>query len=374
MKVKYVKDLSKKDIKVLNSWKNKTQLNLNVEPHDTLESIYENCDKILEHIETHKTSKNSNYTHITRRDMIILLTRIMRDGGYEQTAQMLKEKYTQINNEWLKSEKKQKLDKNEFKNWVSHKDIYKRLVQLKANNHNNIISHYKYLLLSLMYYQPPLRRNYHNLQLIKNIADIQKDKNYLLNYGNKKYAYIIQNDKISKEQGAGIINIDSKTLNNIIYMSFKKYPRMFLFSNVDNNNEPIDIIKLDDIMTSLFNGKHTGIRIFRASYISWFYKNNVTIEKREELANKMRHSRYTAEMIYNKPSVKEYIKVEDVDNVPTDAGTRYREASAKYYKNNKYEISRKRHIKKANNTGIKPSDKIINKYDLKLDIVTGLYE
>ena len=87
-------------------------------------------------------------------------------------------------------------DNNEQKNYKNIKYFINILDELKFEKLCKL-DHMKYLLLSLLVYQPPLRTSsYNTVKFITNISDNDKINNFIL-IDNDNICYIINKDKIS---------------------------------------------------------------------------------------------------------------------------------------------------------------------------------
>jgi len=164
------------------------------------------------------------------------------------------------------------------------------------------------------------------------IVKMKKDKvprndgqNYLWNHDDK-YTIIINQDKVShqyKKGGTikyrlGKIDIESKTLTNIIDESLKTFPRKYILSLLTNRNNPLGKQNFERILNEIFEpeGKKVTVDILRSVYITHFYESNPTLLQREKLAKQMRNSVSVQEKSYRKIIKPKEDEVEEVEEGP----------------------------------------------------------
>ena len=174
----------------------------------------------------------------------------------------------------------------------------------------------------------------------------------------------------------------------ILNNSFIAFPRKYLFTQIRNTNNVMNSREYGRHLKGIYKDKNLSISILRASYISWFYKNNVDILSREQLAKQMRHSRHTAELLYCKIDTNACITNTDVNttvkivknnghtfdiktwsrNYQKENKDKFNNASKKYYHDNKFVISRKKVLKHLNKkSSAIPRKKSLQIYGLKFN-------
>ena len=239
----------------------------------------------------------------------------------------------------------------------------------------------KYLLLSLLVKQPPVRTSYYSsAQIVKNQSAINNDQNYiwLRRSGAKnKVDYVINVDKVSgarafSDYGDAFIEVSDPELIQLIYDSHKKYPRKYLIEETKNKSvsDPTILKWLRDIT----GVKQLTVDMMRSSYITDFYEKNKTFGKRRELAGKMRHSVMTA--------ARNYLKVEDTpmnlrleklekENADLKIENTKLKNELEQYKETEDAKQKRRKklniIYTANVKKVEPKESTIKKYDLKKD-------
>lgn len=217
-----------------------------------------------------------------------------------------------------KQEEKNEQDEKEKENYKDHDYFINLLNSIDPNEIKTERAHYQYLLLNMLVHQAPIRTNFYiTAQFIR-----RKDENDGINNfiridkkGKVKISYIVNNDKVSNtklykmNKNLSIIDIKDENLIKLIYESYQLYPRKYLFQN--DNKEPISESTYLNWLRKITGVKQINNDMMRSSYVNWFYKNNKTLEKRQELANMMRHSVLTSQRNYLKVIDNEEEKEED---------------------------------------------------------------
>jgi hypothetical protein len=206
--------------------------------------------------------------------------------------------------ETKKKEELNELDDKEIQCYRPHKYFIDVLTNTTDND--NLIEHYKYLLLSLLVLQPPVRTSFYTTaRYLDRQADEQKNINYVytLNRGKQQAFLIINKDKASNyklyntNKHLSKIEIIDDSLAKLIANSFLKFPRAYLFQI---NSKPISSSTLLKWLRDITGVDGLTVDIMRSSYITWFYSENQTYGARDDLSKKMRHSQATASKNYFK--------------------------------------------------------------------------
>ena len=202
------------------------------------------------------------------------------------------------------------LDAKEIENMKPLKYFLEVLRKIDYTKIKTRVEHMKYLLLSLMVKQPPVRTSYYSsAQIVTRDSAIQEDENYiyLRRSGAKdKVDYVVNVDKVSgarafQDYGDAFIEVTDASLIKLIYDSHKKYPRKYLIEEIKNKKvTDATILKW---LRDITDVKGLTVDMLRSSYITEYYDKNKTFKSRKELAGKMRHSVMTA--------ARNYLKVED---------------------------------------------------------------
>ena len=146
------------------------------------------------------------------------------------------------------NEKTNKLDEKEKINYRSRDFFINILNSIDYYNIKTIEKHYQYLLLSMLVYQPPLRTLFYtSRKFIQKESDNDKKNNFIRidRRGKLKVYYIINKDKASNyklynmNKSLNKIKIEDNNLEKLIYDSFIKYPRKYLFALKDKPITPV---------------------------------------------------------------------------------------------------------------------------------------
>ena len=116
---------------------------------------------------------------------------------------------------------------------------------IKEEDIKDIRQHYQYLILSLTILQPPVRTDFYTTSIFSTDEEYDLNKNYLWLTNNRAY-YIINKDKTSKYQKddeTGLREIKNKELIKLLYDSYKKYPRKYLFESATGGKIKQDTLR-----------------------------------------------------------------------------------------------------------------------------------
>lgn len=203
------------------------------------------------------------------------------------------------------------LDEREMESYRDH-DYFIQILESINPDNLNLTEHYKYLLLSCLTLQPPIRTSFYTSATLLNEKKNNKgEENYIYinRRGKTKVYYIVNQDKATnykvyaKNKDLSTIQIEDDKLAELIYNSFVKYPRKYLF---ENNGRPFSDKTILTYLKSITKVPGINIDIMRASYVSYIYSDPGTRHRDKEiLANQMRHSVNTASKNYNKVFDKE---------------------------------------------------------------------
>ena len=271
---------------------------------DTNRNIYINNLDVKNNVNTlYYHILNHTYATSTKRDYLIILSNVFKNSNktlYEYIYKKAKE-YNKIH---YADEVCQELDKNELLNYVEYSELNKKLMNLidEYNSNPTLKNIINVLVLALYVLQPPLRNDYANIILINNEKDeTDKTRNYLLK-SKDIYYIILNNDKVISKHGRGEIPITNKILVGIINLYLNSYAKnnKYLFEN--KNKTPYTKKQIQYIINKFFKDECKTLNIYnlRSAYITDFYKNNLDLHSRTILANYMRHSKNTAELVYCK--------------------------------------------------------------------------
>ena len=240
-----------------------------------------------------------------------------------------------------------------------------------------------------MVYQPPVRTSFYSTAIFNTSNKLEPNKNYiwLTTKGRKRVYYYIGSDKVSNsrtykdKEDLKIIEVENKELVDIIYKSYEKNKRDYLFEG--NNKKPSSQNTLLHHLKQITKLPKINFNMMRAIYITDFYSNINSYKNKQELAQKMRHSIATAEKNYfkilthNKPKINDNEEIKELkkeiellkiqNNELKQQLDKYKETETEYKK------KRRDIIYNANKKNIKPKEETINKYNIKYDDEIGKY-
>lgn len=286
-------------------------------------------------------------------------------------------------------EGKNELDEKEQENFRPRSYFIDILNEIKPNEISNIIDHYKYLLLSLLTKQPPLRTSFYtSAKIIRTKADNDKINNFVLinRRGKIKAYYIVNKDKASNyklynmNKNLSTIEMVDDSISQLINDSYIKYPRNYLF---EINKNPISQNTLLSWLRAITKVNNINIDMMRASYISWFYENKLKFTDRDALSKQMRHSVSTAMKNYNKVFEKETIDKNHVQKLMDEINKYKYEIQQLKEKLSKYEVKDENEIddrlfrKRRSDIiyqirkGKKPKNETLKMYNIKLEDYTN---
>ena len=258
--------------------------------------IAKNHKNFYEYITSHYTNKNTLKGHIS------VLAGVLRELD---TLPRIQKQYSKVATELcleLQDEsKKQELLPQRKENFVFFQDIVKRREQFKqlfendkTNNKNNL----SWILLSLYTYQPPIRMEYKDMEIVT-VLPKNKKQNYLLNK-NGKYYVVIRTDKVIKSHKPAQFELPDE-LNKVINESLEAFPRKYILSTQRDGDHPIGKQGFESLLRQCFSPQRVTVDILRSAYITHFYSDpRKTLKDKDELARLMRHSSKIAEREYHK--------------------------------------------------------------------------
>ena len=195
-----------------------------------------------------------------------------------------------LNAEHTMNETDQKLNKNEEKSFVPFEIVLQ--VQQKLEKEFEANQSYKTnqdLLLLSLYSLIPVMRD--ELKLLEFTTTKNDDGDYIYFKGND--IILDLNNPKKKHEGVHFnITNDAPHLADIIYTSYKLFPRQFVFTNYDNTEEKAKVQNLSRRLVKMFDftGKNVGVHSLRSSYATYQDRNRMTVKEKDALAKKMRTS------------------------------------------------------------------------------------
>ena len=241
--------------------------------------------------------KNSEWSDNTRESVFFAVAKFYKILDEIVIAAKFSEQGYNYKKAIEANKKENKMTTNELFNYIPHENYIKIFNSMVSDG--TTPDHYKKLMLGLMVLQPPLRSNFY--QTCQILLDRDKNNginNYILINGDE-VSFIVNNDKVSKHVNKkNEIPLESVELKELIKNSVNTYPRKYLFET--EKREMLTEDKLLKLLRSSSNNPGFTFSQARSNYVTWFYNNNKSLSKREELAKSMRHTVATSHLNYYK--------------------------------------------------------------------------
>ena len=254
---------------------------------------------------------NTDWKDGSKESLLFMIARYLHNRGDNRYSKLYSAKGHEYTLKIRGKEDDNKLDGREVENFRTH-DFFENIINnINPDDIKTIEQHYKFLLLNMLVYQPPLRTSFYTTA---KFIRLKKDNDHSNNYiwinkrGSLKVSYIVNQDKATNyklynmNKNLSTIPIDDHKLATVISDSFDKYPRTYLF---ELKTKPITSTTLLKYLKTITNVDGINIDMMRSSYITWFYDRSKTMGQKTKLAHAMRHSVDTAQ--------RNYLKVFDVD-------------------------------------------------------------
>lgn len=278
---------------------------------------------IEDHIKS--TYVEPNYALVSQRHHLEGLSNVLlsidKDKFREIVRPMFnKGKEIQIENDNKRDEGL--LGDSELQNFVTYTDLVAqrdRLYEEWQKDLKNKKLNIYHLIVALNTYIPPLRRQYHNMELWFNKKEPPSDvqTNYLWEKTKGKFYIVLNHDKIENKRvkqnkERQIIDIsdeiedvtDGNKLNEILAQSIKHFKREYVLSGIrTGGGSPMSTTSYDQALASVFSPKHPTTNILRKAYINHFHSMNLSPKKLKQIAFRMRHTLNVAQNAYRKINV-----------------------------------------------------------------------
>lgn len=319
--------------------------------------------------------KNSNYGLGTQKYLLFMIARYleMRDDPnhipYNKEAKIMRSEIEEAEDNNFQTAK-------ENEHYRDHAYFVQLINEAKEHDYTLLTfkEHMNFLILCLLVLQPPVRTNYYisAKYMSQQVQNNEVDNFIFINAKLKKIYYIINNDKVSTslyyklKPALSKIEITDPFLKELLFYSFKKYPREYLLQKNHQDDEPItQPTYLRWLRTA------TGIEgidndIMRSSYVTWYYNDVATNHKHKlALSHQMRHSITSASKYYYKD-----IKPEDLTQNEQDESVaenpKSKTVNIKKFAKQRYDV-----LYRLNNGTSKPRPITVMKYNIKLK--DGIY-
>jgi hypothetical protein len=225
---------------------------------------------------------------------------------YEDRSKIPKVLKDAINEEFKLQKQKedsQELTPEQEENYLPWKEIVNAHKKLKDKKDKTDVEWFEYLVMSLYTLTSPVRADYSEMLVKKNVrANAKKtaDKNIFVNI-TKPY-FLFSDYKTSKTYGTVKVPIP-KALATVITEWFEHIGRVPEYILGDKYN-PVVFATFIRNMYKKHTGKSVGINLLRHAYITEYLPTLKTIKQKTEVARRMMHSKETQET-YNLPDKSE---------------------------------------------------------------------
>ena len=259
------------------------------------EEYYLNYDKVMEKL--HK----SKYAITSQKLIVVVIGSLLKKyklgdtPKYKDAIEKYKQAIVSYNNTINHIIGENILSKKEEDKYIDFNqiiEIHKKLLE-DYNKDEEKDAFYNYVLLSLYVLFPPRRlQDYTKMKIVQKE---EKDKNYnYLVYDKNKMKFVFNTYKTSNKYGTQIFEVPTD-LKNILKKWIEMYHKgSFLISN--NNGEEVNDYNLSKYITNIikkYSGIPAGVSMIRHAYISHITDNtSLSLNERQDIANKMAHSIY----------------------------------------------------------------------------------
>ena len=287
------------------------------------------------------------------------------------------------------NENNNQLDTKEQENFRSHDYFIDILNNFRPDQISTLTGHYKYLLLSMLVLQPPLRTSFYSTaRFIRSKAENDKVNNFVWinRRGMIKDNYIVNQDKAfnykmyNMNKNLSTIPIEDENLVKLINDSFEQYPREYLF---ELKGKPVTASTLLNWIKEITGVTGMNVDILRSSYITWFYDHHQKMGDKSKLANMMRHSVLTASTNYLKVFDIDPVEIENKNNELVNKVHQLENQIIEYVNklnayqniegNDKTYKKRRSYIIYRLNKGTNPKEDTIKRYNIIFNETTKLY-
>jgi hypothetical protein len=252
---------------------------------------------------------NDNWGDSSKEALLFTVGKYLKLFGNEKYGKLYSDKGREYMMKIRDVEGENKQDEKEIENYRNRDYFINILQNIDFKEIQTVVEHYKYLLLSLLVYQPPLRTSFYTTaRFMRKKADNNKKDNYvwITKRGGLKCVLIVNEDKVKNTRKyasnmyLSYIDVENQNLCDLINYSFEKYPRTFLF---ENNGKGISNGTLLYWLRSITGVEKINVDMMRSSYINDFYDSNRNFKEKETLSRQMRHSVMTAQNHYLKTDI-----------------------------------------------------------------------
>jgi len=283
------------------------------------DSIKSNLDKILELIETKKTSVKKNYLAV----LLVILSPKKKFPlpQYKKEYELLNTMIIKLNNDYSKTLKDKQLNPADLANVISLEEVR----QMRDNQTALILTRYNkkqklndsdlriiqdIFILGLYTYLPPRRLIFASCLKMedtdyKKLSTYSKDNNVILVHSKAKVPRFIhygRNATKSKTQEHVVVPIRNPQHKKLckLWLNVNTTPHLLLQTDMKTKLTENGLSKRFKSIFKLFFKKDIGIVLFRKLFISQTITAELSVEQQELIARQMGHTPATQMGVYHK--------------------------------------------------------------------------
>ena len=283
------------------------------------DSIKSNLDKILELIETKKTSVKKNYLAV----LLVILSPKKKFPlpEYKKEYELLNTMIIKLNNDYSKTLQDKQLKPADLNNVISLEEVR----QMRDNQTALILTRYNkkqkltdsdlriiqdIFILGLYTYLPPRRLIFASCLRMeevdyKKLTDYSKDNNVILVHSKAnvpKYIHYGRNATKSKTPEHVVVPIRNPQHKKLckLWLSVNKTPHLLLQTDMKSKLTENGLSKRFKSIFQIFFKKDIGIVLFRKLFISQTITPELSVEEQELIARQMGHTASTQMGVYHK--------------------------------------------------------------------------
>ena len=320
----------------------------------TLKAVLEHKEKIREYIE------NEYGNHNTKAHHLQTLTAMLKRGKCKKAERMeLVQEYKQEKEQYMEEKKDNEPSEDylDYDSICKIRDVYK--------NHD----HFKYLILSLYTYWPPIRSEWFDMEI-----GYSETENCIYKNENENWILRIHHDKLINKKNKKepvefnlsdplVKKITNENIHAILEKSILDYPRKLVIPICSTTDLPMGKYH-QHFLHHIFGGKKIGINILRQAFVSKLHGLDLTSNERDHISKLMRHSTLIADQIYNKIGSTDKLAEEIIQLITPTPPKLKTGTKQKYVDKNRDKIYVKKILKHCNTHKVSPKYVSIEKYGL----------
>ena len=262
-------------------------------------------DKIIDLISDKAITTQKNY-------LVSIVVALKNNTKYDEIEKKYNQKMVSLQSQIVEKYDLQEKSDSQNKNWLKYDDLLKLLKKLRSvikplfekellNINEKVLI--QQVLLFYLYSGvsfPPLRNDFADMKIYKKNPKNTTENYLVLNQTN---SYFVLNQFKTMKRGQEIIKFQDKILKTLIKNWIDISKSDYLLINVSDGTpmSPNGITKNLNNLFQKYINKSISTSLLRSIFISNKYNDNtLNNHDKKELAEKMLHSKSTAENIYNK--------------------------------------------------------------------------